>query len=368
MAHSTFLGLTHRPGVELAERLIRIAPRGLKRVFYSDSGSEAMEIALKIAFQYWQQEGSRRREFITLAQAYHGDTVGSVSLGGIDLFHKIYRPLLFRTTRVPTTYAYRWKGRPTLRQCGKEVLGRIESVLRKRARKVAAVVIEPMMQGAAGMIHQPPGFIRRLRALTRRYGVLMIADEVATGFGRTGRMFAVDHERVSPDIMALAKGLTAGYLPLAVTMTTEKIYRAFRGSLDRTFFHGHTYTANPLACAAALANLDLFRKRRIIGRLGPRIRALSDGLGSLADSPWVGEVRQVGLMAGVELVEDRDRRRSFPGERRVGRQVCLKARRYGVILRPLGDVVVFMPPLAMTERQILQVVGAARSAIRDVLG
>lgn len=366
LAHSTFLGLTHRPGIELAERLVAIAPRGLRRVFFSDSGSEAMEIALKIAFQYWVLKGKpKKKKFITFSGAYHGDTVGAVSLGGIDLFHRTYGPLLFKTIRVPSTYAYRWPGRPSLEECGRRVLERVREILRKRSSEIAAVVTEPRIQGAAGMITQPPGFVRALRTLTRRYGVLLIADEVATGFGRTGTMFAVESEGVAPDIMALAKGLTGGYLPLAATLTTERIFRAFSGSFERTFFHGHTYTANPLACAAALASLRLFDRRRTLQTLPPKIDAFQAALKELGASRWVGEIRQVGLMAGAELVSDRESRKPFPPHWRVGRAVCLRARRYGVLLRPLGDVLVFMPPPAMTVQQIRQVVRAAKQGLRD---
>lgn len=369
VAHSTFLGLTHEPGIRLAERLVSIAPAGLSRVFYSDSGSEAMEIALKIAFQYWQQRGKPTKQlFVTLDGAYHGDTLGSVSLGGIDLFHRTYKPLLFKTIRLPSTDPYRWPGRPTLDACGATVLKKLESTLKRKAKSIAGVVIEPRVQGAAGMILQPDGFVAKVRELTRRYGVLMIADEVATGFGRTGRMFALEHDRVSPDVMAVAKGLTGGYLPLAATLTTEEIFEAFRGGFDRTFFHGHTYTANPLACVAALATLDLFETRQIVRELPARVDALREALEPLRGHPCVGDVRQFGLMAGIELAEDARARRPFDPGRRVGRQVCLRARREGVILRPLGDVVVIMPPLAMTVAQLKAVAAAAIAAIHEVTG
>ena len=367
MAHSTFLGLTHVPGIRLAERLVATAPAGLSRVFFSDSGSEAVEIALKVAYQYWQQRGkASKKAFVTLDGAYHGDTVGAVSLGGIDLFHKAYKPLLFKTIQLPSTYAYRWPRSPSLEACGDAVLRKLAAVLRSRARRIAAVVIEPKVQGAAGIILQPEGFVRRVRELTRKHGVLLIADEVATGFGRTGRMFAVDHEAVAPDLMAVAKGLTGGYLPLAATLATEEIFSAFRGGFGRTFFHGHTYTANPLACAAALASLDLFEARQVIAGLPAKVEALRGSLEPLKAEDAVGEIRQCGLMVGIELVADLKTRRAFDPAQRVGRQVCLRARGYGVILRPLGDVVVIMPPLAMTEEQLRLVVAAAHAAIQDV--
>ena len=262
VAHSTFLGLSNEPAILLAEALIKIAPAGLSRVFYSDSGSEAMEIALKMAFQYWQQMGERRKtKFARLSEAYHGDTLGSVSVGGIELFHQVYQPLLFETFAVPTPYRYRLGD-----DAAEKSLQQMEKLFRERHSEIAAFVMEPLMQGAAGMIDQPRGYISRVRELTKKYNILLVLDEVATGFGRTGSMFACDQEKVAPDILAVAKGLTGGYMPLAATLTTEKIFKAFLGEYEdfRTFFHGHTYTANPLACRAALANLELFRKYRAL--------------------------------------------------------------------------------------------------------
>lgn len=362
VAHSTFLGLTHPPAVELAERLVAIAPKGLRRVFYSDNGSTAMEVALKIAFEYWQLKGRRRkRRFVTLSEAYHGDTIGSVSLGGIDLFRRIFGPLLFDRIKAPTTYAYRCPRAKTLRECGEHCLRDLETILKQRAGEIAAVVIEPRVQGAAGMILQPAGFVRRVRELTRRYGVLMIADEVATGFGRTGTMFASEE----PDILALAKGITGGYLPLAATLTTEEIFETFTGPYDRTFFHGHTYTANPLACAAALASLDLFEKNRVLERLQPKIRLFHDLLKKFYELEHVGEVRACGLMAGIELVRDRGTKEEYT--ERVGRRVCLEARRHGVLIRPLGNVVVLMPPLAIEPEQLRALAAATFESIRTTL-
>lgn len=362
VAHSTFLGLTHPLAVELAERLVSIAPRGLRRVFYSDNGSTAMEVALKIAFQYWQHRGRpRKKRFVTFSEAYHGDTIGSVSLGGIDLFHRIFQPLLFDCIQAPTTYAYRCPRAKTLRECGEHCLGDLETILKRQADEIAAVVIEPRVQGAAGMIVQPEGFVRRVRELTRKYGVLLIADEVATGFGRTGTMFASEE----PDILALAKGLTGGYLPLAATLVTEEIFETFTGPYERTFFHGHTYTANPLACAAALASLDLFEKKRVLERLQPKIRMFHELLGKLYELEHVGEVRVCGLMAGVELVRNRLTREPFT--ERIGRRVCLQARRHGVIIRPLGNVVVLMPPLAIEPDQLRDLVTATFDSIAETL-
>ena len=349
VAHSTMLGLTHPSAIELAERLVGIAPPGLSRVFYSDSGSTATEIALKMAFQYWQQQGgehARKTRFVSLRNAYHGDTVGSVSVGGIDLFHSMYRPLLFDTLKVNPGDA------PEL-----------ERVLRAHPGAVAAVIIEPLVQGAAGMIMQPDGYLAAVRELCDRHGVLLICDEVATGFGRTGRMFACEHERVSPDVLCVAKGLTGGYMPLAATLATEAIYEGFLGQFHefRTFFHGHTYTGNPLACAAALATLDVFEQEDTLDHLQPKIALLERLLTEVEALPTVCEVRQRGFMVGIELTD-------FPLEARMGHQVTLEARRRGAIVRPLGDVIVLMPPLSISAEELTRLVEITRASIEVATG
>jgi adenosylmethionine---8-amino-7-oxononanoate aminotransferase len=347
VAHSTMLGLSHPPAIELARRLVEIAPPGLSRVFYSDSGSTAGEIALKMAFQYWQQQGgedARRTRFVCLEDAYHGDTIGSVSIGGIDLFHSLYRPLLFDTIKVPPGDA-----------------GALERALAEHGPEVAAVIVEPLVQGAAGMLVHPDGFLRAARELCDRHGTFLVCDEVATGFGRTGRMFACEHEDVAPDFLCLAKGITGGYLPLAATLTTERVYEGFLGAFEelRTFFHGHTYTGNPLACAAAIASLDVFEEERTIERLGPKVALLERLLEPVARLDAVAEVRQRGFMVGIELVE-------HPLELRMGHRVTLEARRRGAIVRPLGDVVVLMPPLAISEAELERLVGIVADSVRAV--
>jgi len=342
VAHSTMLGLSHRPGVELAQRLVGIAPPGLTRVFYSDSGSTAVEIALKMAFQFWHQRGEERRtKFVALRMGYHGDTLGSVSVGGIDLFHSLYRPLLFDTLHA---------------EAG-DVAG-MERLLTEHEGEVAAVVMEPLVQGAAGMLLHPEGYLRAVRELCDRHDVLLVVDEVATGFGRTGRMFACEHEEVAPDLMCLAKGITGGYLPLAATLTTERVYEGFLGRFEefRAFFHGHTYTGNPLACAAGLATLDVFEDERTLERLAPKIELLAELLEPIAEHPEVQEVRQRGFMVGIELAEQ-------PLEARIGHQVTLAARARGAIIRPLGDVVVLMPPLAISADDLRRLVTITAEAI-----
>ena len=371
MAHSTLLGLSHPPAIELARELVHLAPRGLTRVFYSDDGSTAMEVALKMAVQYWRQrvpDAGPKRTFLHLHLGYHGDTVGAMSVGGIDLFHRRFRPLLVRTISAEPPYCYRCPLKLTYPSCNMACLDPIERILKRKHREIAGLVIEPLVQAAAGMITAPPGYLARLRRLCTKYKVLLIADEVATGFGRTGRMFACEHEGVTPDLMAVSKGLTGGYMPLAATLATENIYRAFLGRYDewKTFFHGHSYTGNPLGCAVALANLEVFRKERTLARLQPKITALARLLRPLGDLEHVGEIRQRGFMVGIELVQDRHTKSPYPLERRIGHRVAMAARRRGLFLRPLGTVIVLMPPLSTTERELARMVCIARDAIRTI--
>lgn len=329
VAHSTFLGLTHEPGIRLAAELISAAPAGLTRVFYSDSGSTAVEIALKQSFQYWQLRGrTAKQRFLRLSEAYHGDTLGAVGVGGIAVFHRIFGPLLVRSIELPT---------PALHA---DALDRLEQELDRRAYEIAAFVFEPLIQGAAGMLVHPPGFLRRAAELCRSFGVHLILDEVATGFGRTGRMFACEHEGVSPDFLCLAKGISGGYLPLAATLATEEIYSAYLGARAemKHFFHGHTYTANPLACAVGLESLRLLLESTLANAVA-RKPDFDAALDRLAAHPAVREVRRCGLMAGIELADDAG-------------PVCLRARDSGVILRPLGNVVVWMPPLTIQRDEI----------------
>ncbi|GAW94088.1 adenosylmethionine-8-amino-7-oxononanoate aminotransferase [Calderihabitans maritimus] len=373
IAHSTFLGLSNVPAIELAEKLVAITPASLTRVFYSDSGSEAVEIALKMAYQYWQQKENPcpgKTKFLTLTNAYHGDTIGAVSVGGIDLFHATYRPLLFETRKVPSPYCYRCPYERDKESCSRECLQYIERVLQEEHESIAAFVVEPLIQGAAGMLTSPPGFLKAVRDLCTRYGVLLIVDEVATGFGRTGKMFACEHEGVQPDLMAVAKGITGGYLPLAATLTTEEVYRAFYGEYEekKTFFHGHSYTGNQLACAAALANLRLFEEEKLLEGLGEKIKVVEEELTGIAELPHVGEVRQCGMMVGIELVQDKAEKTPYPWKDKTGYRVCLEARRRGMIIRPLGDVIVFMPPLASSCDDLRVMLNIIKASIETVTG
>ncbi len=362
VAHCTLLGQASVPSIELAAKLVALAPKGLTRVFYSDSGSTSVEIAVKMAYQYWQLAGRpEKRKFVALQEAYHGDTLGSVSVGGMDLFHERFRHLLFPVERVATPHAYRWKGADPL----EESLAEIEALFSARHDELAGFVVEPLVQGAAGMLLQPPGWLERVAQLCRKYDVLLICDEVATGFGRTGTMFACEQEGVTPDLMCVAKGLTGGYLPLAATLASERVYRAFLGRFDeaKTFFHGHTYTGNPLACAVALANLALFDSEQTLARIRPVEAVLAEGLLEVAKLPHVGEVRRRGFMVGVELVKDRATKEAYAFAERLGFRVCLAARAHQVLIRPLGNVLVLMPPLSLTADEARLITRALGDAI-----
>lgn len=352
LAHSTLLGMANVPSIVLARRLVERAPAGLTRVFYSDDGATAVEVALKMAFQFWQQTNPSRPKktrFLSLASAYHGDTLGDVSVGDLSRFHHLFAPLLFPVLRAPSPYCYRCPLGLKRETCQIDCVEQLCQLVREHADTLAAVVVEPLVQGAAGMITAPEGYLRRVREVTRACDVLLIADEVAVGFGRTGTLFACQQEEVQPDFLCLAKGLTGGYLPLAATLTTERIFQAFLGPPEagRTFFHGHTYTGNQLGCAVALANLDRLEGPQGLATLPDKIERLSLQLDRLRSLPHVGEVRQRGLMAGVELVKQRSTQERFPASWRMGWRVCRWCRDQGVLLRPLGDVVVIMPPLAI---------------------
>jgi len=370
IAHSTFLGLSHVPGIELAEQLVEIAPSGLKRVFYSDSGATAVEVALKIAMQYWHLKGETNRTgFASLVEAYHGDTIGSMSVGYSETFHHFHRSMLFPTLRLNPPHVFRYYKRLSEEAALKNAIQEAEEKLAQEKNSLAALIAEPLMQGAAGMWSQPAAYVKALSEICRKNGVLFIADEVATGFGRTGKMFACEQAGVTPDILCLAKGITGGYLPLAATLTSEQIFSAFLGEYTefKTFFHGHTYTGNPLGCAVALASLELFKQEKIIQRMQPKIAYLKQRLEQkFLPLPHVADIRQWGFMVGIELVEDKDSRRNYPTEKRMGHKVILEARKRGVMIRPLGDVIILMPPLTIAENELESLIDVTWKAIKAV--
>jgi adenosylmethionine-8-amino-7-oxononanoate aminotransferase len=370
IAHSTLLGLTHPPAVELARRLTELTPSGLTRVFYSDDGATAVEVAIRMALQYWQLAGApAKTRLASLRDDYHGDTLGAVGVGYSEAFHRFYRPVVAEAVRLTPPHIWRWREWLSEPEALDRALVEAERVLSQHADQLAALVVEPVMQGAVGMWPQPPGYLRALRELTARFDILLVCDEVATGFGRTGTMFACEQEQVSPDILCLAKGLTGGYVPLAATLATEQLYTAFLGppAEGRTFFYGHTYTGNPLGCAVALASLDLFDTEQVIASLGVKITRLTGRLADeIAPLSHVADVRQRGLMVGIELARDAATRTPYGVADRVGAAVAVAARSHGVIVRPLGDVVVLMPPLSVTLDEIDRLVGAVRDAITMV--
>ena len=372
VAHSTMLGLSHPGGIELARQLVQLAPEGLSRIFYSDSGATSVEIALKMAYQYWQLLGETQRyKFLKLSEAYHGDTIGAISLGGMDLFHERFDRLLFESIKVPTPHLYR---HPFAANDERDIIERYfelsEDLIKKHAEQACGFIVEPIIQGAAGMIVHPPGYLKHLRDVTRKHNILLIADEVAVGFGRTGKMFASEWEDVSPDLLCLGKGITGGYMPLAATMATEEIFSAFLGDFKelKTFFHGHTYTGNPLACAAALASLQVFVEEKTLDDsvFGPKAKKYSESMKRLEQLEHVGSIRYRGLMGGVEIVKDKATKEAYPFEERIGYQVILEARKKGVILRPLGDVIVLMPPLAVSLEELDLLFAVTEEAIKKV--
>ena len=370
IAHSTLLGLCNVPSTSLARKLAEITPEGLTRVFYSDSGSTATEIALKIAFQYWQLRGETRRiKFASLVEAYHGDTLGAVSVGYSELFHHFYRPLLTETVRLTPPHLFRFRDGMSAQEALQAAVDDAHQKLSNHRQELAALIVEPLMQGAAGMWAQPVEYVQTLRRLTRELGILLICDEVATGFGRTGRMFACQHAEIAPDLLCLAKGMTGGYLPLAATLTTEAVFSAFLAPYHefKTFFHGHTYTGNPLGCAAALATLEVVEDEDVVAALQPRITFLEQQLADrIAPLRQVADIRQWGFMIGIELMRDPDRRIPYDAAEKVGVQVILEARKRGVLIRPLGNVIVLMPPLSITLDELEELIDVVRTSITRV--
>ena len=370
VAHTTMLGLTHPGAAELAARLVPLAPKGLTRVFYSDAGATAVEIALKIAFQACQLRGeTKRTRFASLVEAYHGDTIGAIAVGYSETFHRFYRPLLFDVLRLTPPHLFRWRDRMTEEAACAAAIDEPRTKLRAHGHELAALIVEPLVQGAAGMWMHPPEYLAELAKLAREAGTLLICDEVATGFGRTGTFFACEQAGVSPDLLCVGKGITGGYLPLAATFASEALFDAFLAPYEDfvAFFHGHTYTGNPLACAAGLASLDVFDQEQTMTHVQGLARVLGEKLErEIAPLAHVGDVRRRGLMTGIELVQDRATRAAYPSAARIGHRVCDAVRKHGVILRPLGPVIVLMPPLSLRMDELDLLVSATAKAIREV--
>jgi adenosylmethionine-8-amino-7-oxononanoate aminotransferase len=350
-----FSGFTHAPGVELAERLVKILPKNITKIFYSDDGSTAVEVALKMALQYWQHKGRpEKTKFASLQNGYHGDTVGAMSVGGVDLFQKTFKPLLFETRRAASPYGYRCPLGKECKPCDAECISSLENILREHHKEIAAFIVEPLIQAAGGMILYPEEYLQKAARLCRQYEVLLICDEVMTGFGRTGEMFASERAGISPDMMCLSKGLTAGYLPMAATAVTEEVYGAFYDDYDtlKTFFHGHSFTGNPLAAAVGVESLKIFEEENVLERNKPLQGILRDGFDSFRDYPCVGDVRTLGMVGAVELVKNKKTKEPFDVCERIGLPIYEGGLKEGVILRPLGNVVYILPPYVITEEEL----------------
>ena len=369
LSHSTLLGITNPPAAELAKELIDICPEGLKKVFYSGDGASAVEVALKMTFQYWQHKGKNKKtKFLCLENGYHGDTLGAVSVGGIGVFHDTFAPLLFESFKAPSYYCYRCPLNKTYPSCGLACADELGKILKENNEEIAAVIFEPYVQAAGGMIVSPDGYLKKVREYCDEYDVLMILDEVATGFGRTGMMFACEHEEVTPDILVLGKGMTGGYLPLSATITTQEIYDEFLGNYEeyKTFFHGHSYAGNPLSCAAAKGNLQAFENNNTLDELQPKIEYLEEALKEFNGLDHVGDVRNKGFMVGIELVEDKKSKKEFDAKLKMGWQVADKAMENEVLIRPLGNVVVLMPPIGISLNDLKKLMNVTYQSIKEV--
>lgn len=375
ISHSTMLGLSNVKAIELAEELIKIAPKSLAKVFYSNSGSEAAEVGIKISYQYWKNKGyPKKKGFICFQNGYHGDTIGAVSVGGIELFHSIYKDLVFKTFKIPAPYCYRC---PFNKQkshysgeCCMESLNVLEEVLKKYSDEICGIITEPKIYAAGGFILQPSGFLKNIQQLAKKYNVHLIVDEVATGFGRTGKMFACEHEDINPDIMIVAKSISGGYLPLSATLVSKEVFNAFVGDYKeyKTFFHGHTYAGNALACAVSLKNIQLIKKYKLISRIQQLDKVFKKELSKFYNLPYVGDIRQIGMMCGIELVKDKKSKEEFPYEERTGYKITLLARKYGLFIRPLGNVIVLMPPLYIDEDLLNKIIDITYRSIKEFFG
>ena len=367
--HVLLADFTHKPAVELAQRLIELAGEPFSKVFYSDDGSTAVEVAIKMAYQYWYQKGKpEKKHFVSMTESYHGDTLGSVSVGGIDIYKKIFSPLVFETLKVSAPYCYRCPKGCNQGDCAIECFSEVEELFEKRHNEIAAMIVEPLVQGAAGMRVYPSEYLTRLRKLCDKYDILLIDDEVAMAFGRTGKYFAFEHAGIKPDIFCVAKGITAGYIPLAATITTDKIYNAFYDDFSslKTFYHGHSFTGNPVACAIAVENLKIMQEERIVENLTPKINKLKSCLEKFKALEHAGDIRHIGMIGAIELVKDKKTGEPYPFTDRTGHRVFKSALKKGAVLRPIGNVIYFMPPLIITEEEIEELTDIAFFAIKEV--
>ncbi len=369
LEHVLFAGFTHKAAILLSERLISISPCGIHKIFFSDNGSTAVETAIKLSFQYWQNIGKKRKvKFVSLDHGYHGDTLGAMSVSGVGQFNRIFLPLTFPSFKTPTPYCYRCPMKKNRGNCAIECIKPLEKLLEAKSEEIAGIILEPMVLGAAGMIVYPVEYLQKVAILAGDFNIHLILDEVATGFGRTGRMFACEYAQVKPDFLCLSKGITAGYLPLAATLTTDKIYRAFYADYEKnkTFFHGHTYTANPISCSAALASLEVFKNEKTLDNVKGLSLILGKRLEGFRELDIVGDVRYIGLIAGIELVKDKRTKQGFDLKERIGLKVYRRGLERGLILRPLGNVVYLFLPLCLKEKELSEILYGTYSVIASL--
>ncbi|HIU50916.1 MAG TPA: adenosylmethionine--8-amino-7-oxononanoate transaminase [Candidatus Limousia pullorum] len=372
LEHVIFANFSHKPAIELCQQLMEIIPKGLCKFNFSDNGSAAVECALKMAFQYQYQSGkAQKTKFMCLTEGYHGETIGALSVGSMDLYAKIYRPMLMDTIHIEAPDCYRCPLGKNRNSCCGECICHAEKAFAEHAQECCALIVEPLLQGSAGMRIYPPVYLKKLRELCDKYDVLLIADEIATGFGRTGKMFACDHAGISPDIMCISKGLTGGYMPMAITITTQEIYDAFYDDYNKgkAFMHSHTYSGNPLGCAAALAVQKILREDNILENAAETGKYLHQKLTEkLLQKPYLGEIRHIGLINGIELVKNKETKEGFESEKRVGYEIYKIALKKGLLLRPLGNVLYFNPPLIITKEEIDCAVDRCVSSIEEYFG
>jgi len=367
--HVLFAGFTHKPAIELAEKLVAITPKGLTKVFFSDNGSTAVEVALKMSFQYWQNIGKKKKtKFLSLDSGYHGDTIGAMSVSGVDLFNKVFSPLFFKSFKAPSPYCYRCPVGRDKSTCNIECANSLEAILKKKSKEIAALILEPLVMAAGGMIIYPPNYLKKAAQLAKKYNVHLILDEIASGFGRTGKMFACEHTKVEPDFICLSKGITSGYLPFAATLTTHKIYNVFYADYHKrkTFYHGHTYTANPTSCAAALASLKIYKQENTLKKINRLIPIFHKKLESFRDLSLVGDVRYIGMIGAIELVKNKKTKKPFGLEKRIGLEVYQKGLKQGLILRPLGSIIYLYLPLAITEAQLRSILRKTFKIVKEL--
>lgn len=369
LEHVLFAGFTHKPAIKLAEKIISLSPKNLTKVFFSDNGSTAVEVSLKLSFQYWKNIGKAKKEkFVSLDCGYHGDTVGTMSVSGVDLFNELFSPLFFSSFKVPSPYCYRCPMGKDRNSCNIDCIRPIENLLERNSQEIAGIILEPLVLAAGGMIIYPKEYLVKAAGLAKKFNVHLIIDEVATGFGRTGRMFASDFVDYEPDFMCLSKGITSGYLPLALTLTTDKIYKAFYADfrLKKTFYHGHTYTANPLSCSAALASLGVFEEEGTLERIKEIIPLLSDSLRDFTGLPLVGDVRCIGLIGAVELVKNKETKERFDFKKRIGLEVYKRGLKENLVLRPLGNIIYLFLPLSIKQDELKDISGKLHSVIKSL--